>query len=170
MGWQRLAAGVAIVTVLVAAGGAWSDGPAPDAEASLRMPGTGHDVGVEYRQLADEDLADYRATGDVRSKQLQALLAFGGRLTVDVPFKVGERRLPAGRLPLAFTVDGEGDLRWFVVDGRDPVELPFAPLEPGYEAARLALQVHYVSRTELQLVWHLGLRGGSLTLRPGRDG
>lgn len=161
----------ALLATWMTAGAIGPAGPSPDTRVSLRFPETSHDVEVSYRQI-EPDLSDYAVTsGDdlaLRSKQLQATLAFGGRLTVDVPFKIRERGFAAGKRPMAFTVDGNGALRWFLVEGQDTVPIAFEPVEPGFDSPRLTMQLQFVTRSEVHLLWHLGTRAGLLTLRTGR--
>ncbi len=144
---------------------------APDAGASLRIPDTSHDVEIEWRQVG-RDLSDYSApdSDDLarRQKQLQALLAFAGGLSVDVPFQIAGRPFAPGRYRMAFTVGDSGNLRWFLVDGQQAVPLVFEAIEPGYATEHMSMGLHYVTRGEVHLIWHLGERGGQAILRLGQ--
>lgn len=147
-----------------------TDSP-PEVSITLRLPDTGLDLTLRHRQILD-DLAPYlHAEGAdalaIRRLQVQAVLAQGIELATDVEIKVGERVLPAGTYPLAFTVDRGEVRRWILVTGEEAIDVPSEPVEMPFAAPRLTITPRWVDRREVVWLWHLGDRAGLITTKLG---
>lgn len=145
----------------------------PGSAVSLTLPQSALTLRLEYRQVGP-DVSVYRERADLdaaglKALQVQSLLSQGGQLQSDVWLRLGDETLRPGRRPMGFTVGEHGGMHLFVVDGTRAVALPSQPLEPGFSSPRLALQWHYVDRSAVRLVWHLGEHAGAVHLGLGTD-
>jgi hypothetical protein len=146
---------------------------APASAVSLTLPQSSQTLRLEYRQVGP-DLSPYRETDGLdatglKSLQVQSLLSQGGQLQTDVWLRLGDHALRPGRRPLGFTVGEHGGMHLFVVDGTHAVPLESQPLEPGWSSPRLAMQWHYVDRSAVRLVWHVGEAAGAVHVGLGTE-
>jgi hypothetical protein len=84
-----------------------------------------------------------------------------------VDLRFGERRIREGKYQFAFTVNQGGDLRFFAVSGTETVDMPDEGFEPGWTAPHMLLQLAYISKDEVHILWHLGDKAGRIPMRLG---
>jgi len=142
-----------------------ADSP-PASTVALRLPDSSLDLELRYRQITDDVSRYVEPEGAdaqvLRQLRVQAVLAQGIDLSSDVGMKIGERRLPAGRYRLGFTIDRGEATRWFLVAGAESIAVPFEPVEMPFDAPRLTITPRYVDGGGIRWLWHLGERAGEI--------